>query len=218
MSLLFQSWEPPSAIKISAAFLLPSLLLLFLPSLISFSPRLLPPSLRRFLPSYASYLKPFVTLQDLYPQENIKSKRAGWKTVVLSLAALVQLQFLLFSSTWRDEEESQKETIYWSVTGLLGACWFYAGVYPVVVRRTSKANYSLLGFYLLQLISSSLALVAPFYLNPNAHLRYSAAFTVVLDLVLLGTTLSLDTEDLPLSYLEDQKRLVAEGSKGMSPS
>ncbi|KAL7409478.1 hypothetical protein BDY24DRAFT_218614 [Mrakia frigida] len=217
MSLPFQSWEPPSAIKISAAFLLPSLLLLFLPSLISFSPRLLPPSLRRFLPSYASYLKPFVTLQDLYPQENIKSKRAGWKTVVLSLAALVQLQFLLFSSTWRDEEESQKETIYWSVAGLLGACWFYAGVYPVVVRRTSKANYSLLGFYLLQLISSSLALVAPFYLNPNAHLRYSAAFTVVLDLVLLGTTLSLDTEDLPLSYLEDQKRLVAEGSKGYSP-
>ena len=217
MSLLSQSWEPPSTLKIQTSILLPSLLLLVLPSAISFSPRLLPPSLRRRLPSYPSYLKPFVTLEDIYSPDKIKPERTGWKTVVLSLAAFVQLQFLCFGSTWRQEAESRWEIQAWVVSGVLGACWFYAGVYPLVVRRTSTANYSLLFFYLLQLVSSSLTLLAPFYLKPNAHVRYSDLFAIAMDVILIGTTLTLDTENLPSSYVEDQNRLVAEGSKGMSP-
>lgn len=215
MSLLSQSWEPPSALEIQTSILLPSLLLLLLPSVMSFSPRLLPPSLRRRLPSYPSYLKPFVTLDDIYPADKIRPKRTGWKTVVLSLAAFVQLQSLCFGSTWTQDAQDRWSGRSWIVSGLLGACWVYAGVYPLVVRRTSTANYSLLFFYLLQLLSSSLTLLAPFYLNSNARVRFSDLFAILMDLLLVGTTLTMQTEDLPSFYIEDQQRLVAEGSKGL---
>lgn len=194
MSLLSSTWEPPSPLTIQTVSLVTSLLIILLPLAVT-----------SLLPAQ-SWFSPFLTLQDLYPSRN-EPGRARWKTIALSSAAAVQL-FLSLRSSWMDGAD-------WKIAGGLGACWAYAAAYPLVARRKSTANLSVLGFYFVQLVSSFLSLISPLYPDFDSPVRLSDVIAMVLDLLLIAVTLSLATAELPSSYLENQEKLVAQGSKGI---
>ena len=207
MLLPSPEWDPMSpSFRAVYLSLLPSLLLLVLPPAISFIPRVLPRTVKHYLVDIPqSYIGPFITLHDLYPPDKRpKQERPRWKTVILVGGALAQLQHVVLAN-WKSAAFDAAAAEGWVVSGLLGACWLYAAGWPLVVRRRATANPALLAFYVVQLVATALTFLTWLYAR-NVHPAtprlsvitiVSTAVALVVNVILVGVTLSLPIVELP---------------------
>lgn len=205
--------------------LLPSLLILVLPPVISILWWLLPSAVKSWHVKHIwSWIGPFLTLHDQFPPDKRpRRERPRWKTVVLAAGALAQLQHVVLGS-WKSSEFDPHAAGSWVVPALLGACWLYGAVWPVIVRRRSTPNRSLLGFYVVQLIVTSLTFLTWLYAR-NVHPTtprlstvtiVSTAVALFVDVVLIGVALSMPVMELPEAYVQEQHKLEADNKLGQS--
>lgn len=220
------TWDPLSpAWRTVYIALLPSLVLLLLPPVFSLLPHLLPRSLKRVVVDVPyDYFGPHLTLAEIYPEDKEpKPDRPRKKTVVLVLGALLQLQGFFLNPAWK--LDSSRDVTGWVVAALLATIWLYAAAYPLVVRRRLTPYTPLLIVYVFQLVTSSLTFFTSLYvhkINPSipflpTRTIVSEAVAIAVDLVLIGTTLSLKLVEVPQAFLDEQEKLLAKGELGGHP-
>ncbi|KAL7418151.1 hypothetical protein BDY24DRAFT_374236 [Mrakia frigida] len=205
---------------------LPSLLILILPVLI---PRLLPKFIKNKL---RAAFGPFLTLAEIYPPDVAEGGGGGmklvlWKTVLLVGAAGIQgLGWITWSVVGSLDETkglTEKENF---VAGTIGVFWIYSSVVNFLAP-SQTIRPRLLIFYTIQLVSSLLVFLTAtftFFANDRStsfplSLRtfISEGVATVLDLVVIGVSLSLYASEVPQAFIDEVNEKKASGRLGPSP-
>lgn len=198
-------------------FLIPSLVLLFAPSLLRLLGYILPRQARKYLIDLPyEYLGPCLTLDEIYePNERATSAPAGrrskkgiplWKLILLVSGSLLQAGFWLGRFAWISISSSYGIRSAWPSL-VLGLCWAYASLLPMLSTRPTP-HTSVVLFYAVAFLASTLTFLTTLYeyslLPPIPHGRLLSDVTIaresaslVLNAFLIGLSLTLPMQSVP---------------------
>jgi hypothetical protein len=219
--------------------MLPSIVLLSLPYLWKLYKLVLPRPVKRVLvDGPASFLSPFLTLDELYPTSattHKKPTRPLYTHIVLSGGALVHALCWLLVVGWKLIADSgassptpssfSAATIATSV--ILAILWLYTAILPLLQPRQTP-HPSLVIFTALQLVSNVLtfatalfrwSLLTPGTPHPALLDWKTATFTglaLALEMAMLGVALGLKLVEVPEEFLRENEEAKARGEPGSS--
>lgn len=216
---------------------IPSVVLLSLPYLWELFKFILPRPVKRVLVDVpASFLAPFLTLDELYPQPNAKSKptRPLYAHIVLSGGALVHslgwlgvVGWKAIASSGQSSSSSPSSTAVLATSAVLSALWLYTAVLPLLQPRQTP-HPSLLVFTFVQAVVNVLtyatalfkwSLVVPGVPHPTLLDWRTATLTGValaIELAMIAIGLGLKLQSVPVAFLEENEKVVSEGAPGSS--